>query len=104
MRDLNKAQVQNELTRRWGKKAYGRLNPHAMLQPQRDLIRTLMGGVKYAVRWTDYEQTFGRRCSVGYISNVVFSAFHVEGQGDTWREAFANADKHKARRAQESAA
>ena len=101
MRDLNKAQVQNELTRRWGKKAYGRLNPRAMLQPQRDLIMTLMGGVKYTQRWTDYEQTiWSRRCSVGYISNIVFSAFHVEGQGDTWREAFAEADRNKARRAE----
>ena len=31
------------------------------------------------------------RCSVGHVAMGVF--FHVEGQGDTWEEAFAAADK-----------
>lgn len=40
------------------------------------------------------------RCTVGKVNETIpgFPLFMVEGQGDTWEEAFADADKNKDRR------
>ena len=96
MRDLNKAQLQNELTRRWGKNGYAELRKGAATKAERDLLRTLYNGSPEASRHRVADRRFSYRCKVGYLSHVLFTAFHVEGSGDTWREAFAEADAKKA--------
>jgi hypothetical protein len=99
VKDLNRAQLQNELTRRWGKKGYATQNKHCWLKAERDLVRTFYVGTrnhKVYGRHKIWNYLYSGPCSVGQISNILFTAFMVEGNGDTWREAFAEVDRKAA--------
>lgn len=82
-----------EAQRRWGKTACVSENKRAALQPEKLMIRTLYAGLPLP-RTLHY--LHGSRCSVGKI--VMGMAHMIEGSGDTWDAAFADADAREVRR------
>jgi hypothetical protein len=97
---MNKRQTDNaaknalcDAQARWGDKACVRFDPTAPDQVYRDLLRTLYGDTRWPGQPSAELHHF--RCTVGHVVMGLF--FHVEGQGDSWDEAFADADANKAR-------
>lgn len=95
MRDLNKAQLQNELMRRWGKRGWAEYRKDAARQNERDLIRTFCTNEvirKAGGRHSTVLRIHGYPCTVGRLTSH-FGFREILGQGDTWREAFAAVDR-----------
>lgn len=95
MRDLNRAQLQNEIHRRWGKRGWAEYRKDAARKDERDLIRTLCGGTEMMRRAGGRSmiiRVHSYPCQVGRIGPI-FGFREILGQGDTWREAFAEVDR-----------
>ena len=106
VKDLNKAQLQNELMRRWGKRGWAEYRKDAARKSERDLIRTICTNEvirKASGRHSTVLRIHGYPCTVGRITEH-FGFREIIGQGDTWREAFAEVDRKIAREKERYAA
>lgn len=95
---------------RWGKKAHIELNPRADVGAARAEVRRDYDGLRSIPpkeRTPEQEKSIRqlqgrllvRRCNVGHIGGFPgFPLFMNEGQGDSWDEAFSQADQRKATR------
>lgn len=92
-----------EAKRRWGKTAAVEdLGKRAATKEKREQAKAKLAELnklpKEERKATEKERNelcciiYRERYKVGYISTLMFSAFHVCGSGDTWEEAFAQAD------------
>lgn len=105
---MNRSQALKAAVRRWGKNAAVRDDgPKRASTPERRAEATkqlvdLRASIPKDRRPTKEEReqidqlfsaSLRMRYTVGVIHTVVFSAFWVKGTGDTWEDAFAEADR-----------
>lgn len=96
MKAMTDKQAHKESVRRWGKNAYNSLRTNAITKEERAAILA-----KPKEERTKEERTHAAasyRCTVGILKTIggLCSFNEVQGQGDTWEEAFAAADRAKA--------
>jgi hypothetical protein len=93
-----------EARKRWGDRWHVQEKTNAPTPEQRTDARGLMllnrdtKGVLDRVAVLEAQHVvLTYRCAVGYVTNIGIPMFHVQGEGDTWEEAFAKADARKDR-------
>lgn len=105
---MNRSQALKAAVRRWGKNAAVRDDgPKRASTPERraeasELLKALRASIPKDRKPTREEreqidqlfsESLRMRYTVGVIHTVIFSAFWIKGNGDTWEDAFAEADK-----------
>jgi hypothetical protein len=106
---MNRSQALKEAVRLWGKKAAvrdsgkptseeARKTASAKLPDARAMYKSAAPAERKAYRAeldSILSVALAYRYSVGYVGSAagLFSYFSVQGQGDTWEEAFAKATK-----------
>ena len=121
---MTREQAKREAAKRWGKKSYWRVGVGVSSPERRDKAMEMVGQAKEAraeleaeikrreeaagipalreqmkvlsqtVRETALGHAGYYKFQVGFIDNVI-GAFNVIGSGDTWEEAFAQADQRR---------
>jgi hypothetical protein len=108
---MTKARALKEAQQRWGKRAIIRFSPKALLAsekiPLRERRKAIKAELETLPRIPETQprrsallreerdligQVLGDRCNVGQEMDIL-AAFHVMGAGDTWEQAFAQADE-----------
>ncbi len=94
---MNIEQADREAHRRWGINAMVEFRADAWTGAERETMPSYSEMKKDPKLRREAWKHATRKCSVGVRDDIVLPMFIVKGQGDTWEQAFADADDTEAR-------